>query len=184
MGLKKKLKQYGNLMVAVLITIGFGATFLVYGGGGGGAGSPSNQDQEQRNFTAPGQQYTETGFNRSYLEQVVIAAQQEAVFVNAIYDNETQIEELRQLQQLQETYGDKAYIQIVSSTQVPEVVTRNSVTEFPAVVVQGGVLTQRGPAPQQQKVENITVRNVEEAICSTLNNLGSAAARCQQIGAL
>jgi hypothetical protein len=52
------------------------------------------------------------------------------------------------------------------------------------VVVQGGVITQRGPAPQQESVTNITERNIEEAVCNTLGNLGSVAARCQQIGVL
>jgi hypothetical protein len=185
MSLGDKLKQYGNLFIAVLITVGFGATFLVYGGGGAGGSGPSqNQNQEQRNFTAPSQQFSETGFNRSYIEQTVIAARQEAVFVNAVYDNESQIEELGQVRQIQERYGEKTFVQIVSSTQVPEIVSRNGITEFPAVAVQGGIITQRGPAPQQESVTNITVRNIEEAVCNTLNNLGSAAARCQQIGVL
>lgn len=184
MGLKNKFKQYGNLMVALLITVGFGATFLVYGGGAGGTGNSNQNQQEQRNFTAPSTQYTEEGFNRSFTEQVVIGARDNVVFVNAIYDNESQIEDLRQLQEIQQIYGDKAYIQIVSSVQASDIVTRNGITNYPTVVVQGGIMTQRGPGPQQEVVQNITVRNVEEAICKTLSNLGSVAARCQQIGAL
>lgn len=182
--LKNKISQYGNLFVAVLITVGFGATFMVYGGGGQSGPSAANQDNEQRNFTAPSQNYVEGTFNRSYTEQVVIGARDDVVFVNAFYDNETQIEELRNLQQIQERFGDRVYLQIASSTQGADIVSRNGLNEFPAVVVQGGVLTQRGPGPQQEVVENVTVRGVEEAVCKTLTDLGDVAARCQQIGAL
>ena len=182
--LKKKLSQYGNLFVAVLITIGFGATFLVYGGGGQSGPSANNQDTEQRNFTAPSQNYIEGSFDRSFTEQVVIAARDDVVFVNAFYDNETQIEELRNLQQVQERFGERVYIQVTDSAEGAEIVSRNGLNEFPAVVVQGGVMSQRGPAPQQEVVENVTVRGVEEAICNALTDLGNVAARCQQIGAL
>jgi len=184
MGLKKKIAQYGNLMVALLITVGFGATFLVYGGGGQSGPSQGNQDTEQRNFTAPSQNYIEGSFDRSFTEQVVIAARDNVVFVNAYYDNESQIEDLRKLRQVQESFGDKVYVQIASSVEGSEITSRNGVTEFPSVVVQGAVNTQRGPAPQQEVVENITVGNVEVAVCQTLSDLGSVAAKCQQIGAL
>ncbi len=185
MGLKKKLSQYGNLMVALLITVGFGATFLVYGGGAGGSGSsPANQDTEQRNFTAPSQNYIEGSFDRSFTEQVVIAARENVVFVNAYHDNESQIEDLRKLKQVQESFGDRVYVQISSSAEGSEIISQNRITEFPSVVVQGAVNTQRGPAPQQEVVQNITVRNVEVAVCKSLSDLGSAAAKCQQIGAL
>ncbi len=182
--LKKKLSQYGNLAVAVLITVGFGATFLVYGGGGQSGPSAANQDTEDRNFTAPSQNYVEGTFNKSFTEQVVIAARDDTVFVNAYYDNETQIDGLRDLQQVQERFGDRVYIQIMSSTQGSEIVSRNGLNEFPAVVVQGGLMSQRGPAPQQEVVENVTVRGVEEAVCNTLTDLGDVAARCQQLGVL
>ncbi|MFB6116010.1 MAG: hypothetical protein ABEK10_00725 [Candidatus Nanosalina sp.] len=184
MGLGDKIKQYGNLLVALLITIGFGATFLVYGGGGSNTAPSNTNQQQQRNFTAPSQHYTEQGFNRSFTEQVVIAARDNVVFVNVIYNNESQVSDLRKLRDLQQTYGDKVYIQLVSSVQASDLVTRNGITDYPAVVVQGGVLTRRGPAPQKQVVKNITSMKVEKAICRTLGQLGSAAARCQQIGAI
>jgi len=185
MGLKKKLSQYGNLAVALLITVGFGATFLVYGGGAGGSGSNTpNQEQEAANFTAPSQNYIEGSFDRSFREQVGISSRDNVVFVNAYYDNESQIEDLRKLKQLQESFGDKVYVQILSSTEGGDIITRNGVTDFPSVVVQGVVNTQRGPAPQAEVVNNVTVRDVEVAVCQTLPDLGSVAAKCQQIGAL
>lgn len=185
MGLKDNLSQYGNLFIAVLITIGFGATFMVYGGGGqSGPSAANNQDQEQRNLTAPSKNYVEGSFDRSFTEQVVIGGRDDVVFINAFYDNETQIEELRNLKQVQERFGDRVYLQIADSVEGSEIVSRNGLTDFPSVVVQGGIMTQRGPAPQQEVVENVTVRSVEKAVCKTLTDLADVAARCQKIGAL
>jgi len=185
MSLGKKLSQYGNLMVALLITVGFGATFLVYGGGAGGTGgNTGNQDREERNLTAPSQTYIEGGFDKSFTEQVVIGARDNKVFVNAYYDNESQIKDLRRLKQLQQDFGGHVFIQVLSSREGSEIVSRNGITEFPTVVVQGGVNTRRGLVPRQQTVENVSVRNVEYAVCQTLSDLGGVAARCQQIGAL
>ena len=181
MGIVKELKQYGNLIIAVLITIGFGATFMLYGNGGGA--QPDTGEQEEMNFTAPSENYRVGSFNRSYTEQVVIAAQNDVVFVNAFYDNESDREQLEQLESITQSFGDRVYIQVADSSQGAEIISRNSVTEFPSVVVQGGLMTQRGPAPQQTTVTNITQVNVERAICNTLTDLGGQAARCQQIGA-
>lgn len=181
MGIVKELKQYGNLIIAVLITVGFGATFMLYGNGGNQ--QPDTGEQEEMNFTAPAENYRVGSFNKSYTEQIVISARDDVVFVNAFYDNESDREQLEQLESITQNFGDRIYIQVTDSSQGAEIISRNSVAEFPSVVVQGGLMTQRGPAPQQQTVTNITEVNVERAICNTLTNLDGQAARCQQIGA-
>jgi len=180
MGIVKELKQYGNLVIAVLITVGFGATFMLYGNG---SQQPDTGQEEEMNFTAPSQNFVVGSFNKSYTEQIVIAAQEDAVFVNAFYENESDREQLEQLETITQNFGDRVYIQVADSSQGGEIISRNSVVEFPSVVVQGGLMTRRGPAPQQQTVTNITQVNVERAICNTLTELGGQAARCQQIGA-
>lgn len=181
MGIVDKLKQYGNLIIAVLITIGFGGTMFVYGGGGGGQ-ADTGEDQEM-NFTAPSEHYRVGSFNKSYTEQVVISGSDDVVFVNAYYENESQREQLEQLKPVTENFGERVYMQVIDTSTSVDVISRNSVNEFPAVVVQGGIMTQRGPAPQSQVVTNITQLNVERGICNSLTDLGGQAAKCQQVGA-
>lgn len=180
MGIVDKLKQYGKLIIAVVITIGFGGTMFVYGGGGS---QPDTGEEQETNFTAPSQHYRLGSFNKSYTEQVVISARDDVVFVNAYYENESQKQQLEQLQPVTQNFGDRVYMQVIDTSTSIDVISRNGVNEFPAVVVQGGLMTQRGQAPQAQKVTNITQLNVERAICNGLTDLGGQAAKCQQVGA-
>jgi hypothetical protein len=63
MGIVDQLKQYGNLIIVFLITIGFGGTMFVYGGGGG---QTDTGEEQEMNFTAPSEKYRVGTFNKSY----------------------------------------------------------------------------------------------------------------------
>jgi hypothetical protein len=180
MGIWDKVKQYGNLIVALSMVIGFGATFMLYDTGGQ---SRAPDQQEENNYTAPGQSFKIGSFDKSYNEQIVISAQQQAAFVNAYYDNESQRSQLESLQSLQETFPDRLYIQVVESGEAGDVPTQVGLTDYPSVAVVGGTASRRGVLPVEKTVYPVNTTAVEKAVCNTLSNLQNSFAYCQSIGA-
>jgi hypothetical protein len=186
--MKGNWKQYMIVLLGLSLGLGFSASMFAQNYTGGGSSSPEDQQENSRNFTEPGQNFRKGSFGKSYNEQVVIAARNDKAFVNAYYENQEQRQELMELQSVTESFGDRVYIQVVNSTTESEILTRNGIVEFPKVIVVGGAATQRGLAPRQSIIpgnqySNITQLNVERAVCNSITNLGSQAARCQQIGA-
>ena len=182
-----KLKQYGIVIFGLMLGLGFGGSMFAQNYTGSSS-SPQNNDQQTRNYTQPSQNYVVGSFNKSMNEQVVIAARNDKAFVSLFYETEEQRQELSNLSNIQNSFGDRVFIQLVNSTSGSDIITQNGIVDFPKVVVIGGQATQRGLVPKQVVVpgteySNITRTNLERAVCNTLINLGSQAARCQQIGA-
>jgi hypothetical protein len=178
------LKQYGIVIFGLMLGLGFGGSMFAQNYSGSSSAPSGSNQQTTTNYTEPGTNFRVGTFNKSFNEQVVIAARNDKVFVNAYYENAEQKEELKSLKSVTDNWGDTAYVQIVSSNISSEILTRNGIVEFPKVVVVGATATRRGVAPQQQVISNITQENVERGICNVLSNLGGHAARCQALGAL
>jgi hypothetical protein len=174
-------KQYAIVLVGLSLGLGFSASMFAQDYTGGG--SSSSSQETSRNFTEPGKNFKVGSFNKSFREQVVIAARNDKAFVNAYYSSEEEKEELQSLQSVTDNWGDRVYIQVVNSSTESEILTRNGIVNFPKVVVVGATASQRGVVPQQEIISDITQENVERGICNAVTNLGSQAARCQAIGA-
>lgn len=183
MGLWKKTKQYGNLVIALMMTIGFGATFMIYA-----AGAPQAQNQddnsEELNYELPESTYTEEGFNKNFQEQAVIAAQNDVAMVSIIYENESQLENIEDMRPINDIFGQKAYIQVVGSGDASDIPTQAEITDYPSAVVIGGSATPRGISPTVQSFEqDFTRQDVEREICRVISDLQGVAAHCRSIGA-
>lgn len=183
MGLWKKTKQYGNLIIALMMTVGFGATFMIYA-----AGAPQAQDQndssEQLNYELPNQTYTEEGFSKNFQEQAVTAAQNDIALVSVIYENESQLENVEDMQPITDTFGDKAYIQVVDFADASDIPTQAQIEDYPAAVVIGGSMSGNGVTPRLQLIQGeVTRTEVEQEICNVIGDLQGLAAHCQSIGA-
>lgn len=183
MGLWKKTKQYGNLLIALMMTIGFGATFMIYAAGAPGS-QDTNDDTEELNYELPDSTYTEEGFNRNFQEQVVIAAQNDVAMVNIIYENESQLQNIEDMRPVNDVFGDKAYIQVIDSGDASDIPTQAEISEYPAAVVLGGSISQRGVTPTIQSFEEeFTRTEIEREVCRAISDLQGVAAHCRSIGA-
>jgi hypothetical protein len=184
MGLWKKVKQYGNLVIALMMAVGFGATFMIYAGGAPG-GSTGNDDTQNLNYELPASTYSEEGFQKSYREQVVSAAQNNIVYVNVIYDNKSQRENIENMQPVVSNFNDRAYVQVIPLSDSEDLPSQTQIEKYPSAVVIGGSASQRGVVPRQEIVSgNISQTEVEVAVCNALSQLQGVAARCQSLGAL
>ncbi|MFB6242277.1 MAG: hypothetical protein ABEJ36_05775 [Candidatus Nanosalina sp.] len=173
-------RQYGIGLIGIMLAFGFGGSMLANNYAGSSTTSPNSQ--EKRNFTLPSQNFVVGGFDRSLTEQVVVAARNDVVFVNAYYDTKEQREDLRQLKEIRNNFGDRAYIQVVNSSTTSEILSRNGIVNFPKVVVVSGTTTSRGLVPRQKVLSNTSQKKVERAICSVMTDLGENAAYCRRIG--
>ena len=184
MGLWKKTKQYGNLLIALMMTIGFGATFMIYAAGAPSGQSPEDSTEEL-NYEIPESTYTEEGFDKNFQEQAVIAAQNDVAVVTVMYDNESQLESIEDMRPINNVFGEKAYIQVIDSGDSLDIPTQAEVTEYPAAVVIGGSISQRGISPTLQSFESgdFTRTDIEREICRAISDLQGIAAHCRSIGA-
>lgn len=183
MGVWKKTKQYGNLIIALMMTIGFGATFMIYAAGAPSS-NPGNDDTQELNYELPQTTYTEEGFGKNYQEQVVAAAQNDIAFVNVIYDNESQLENIEDMQPVASNFQDRAYVQLISLDNAENLPSQTQIEGYPSAVVIGGSGSSQGVVPRQEIVSgNITQNEVEKGVCNVLSNLQGIAARCQSLGA-
>lgn len=171
MNIRKKLEQYGVLIVGLLIGGGFAfggiASYAGMTGGGGSSG------ETEFDASLPVSNYQESSFNMSKREQLVAAARNDVVFVNAFYSSQQEKEQMRTFESLPGEFNDRVYVQVVDSSEPSSLLSSYGITEFPTVIVVG---SSRGSP--SVKVDDITTDNVESAVCQVMRNWGSVSAKC------
>jgi hypothetical protein len=173
MTLERKIKQYGVLVVGLLIGGGF-----AFGGIASYAGlvdsGNSNRNGETFDATLPTDNYRESTFGLSLREQQVLAAQNDVVFVNLMYSSENNVD----LSGFPSTMAGRAYVEVANETEVPYD-NQYGVTDFPAAVVVGSRRNAR-----VQLVRNVTQSNIASAACNGFSSWstarGSVVGQCQR----
>lgn len=166
------VEKYGVLILAILI----GGGFLIgpmasYAGLTGGNSNPDNNDGP--NVTLPSSNYAETPFSHSVQEQLYMAARDDVVFVTGYYNTSAGLEQVRSLQSLQSSFGDRLYLRAVNtSVQEPPVSSTREVT-LPAAIVVGG--SQSSPTAL---VNNVNSTSLGSAVCDVIRTPGDSAAFC------
>lgn len=166
---KSDLKRYGVLFFGLIMAAGF--TF-------GGMASMSSMiqtpsgsgDNEDIDAELPKNNYAPNGYNLSDNEKMYLAATETKVFVTGYYDegNQSQKEMLSELQQLNNIFGDAVYVELSSETS-GQLLNSAGITNYPAILVNGGV-TRQG-SPRVQPITNVTEVDMEqmtESVCTIL----------------
>lgn len=162
------LEQYGIVVVAILIGGGF--AFGGIASYAGIVGDTGQSNQGEFNAEVPDQNYQETPYNMSLREQQVLAYNEDIVFVNVFYENESQKEQLQQLQNLPDRFDNRVYVSVASSSSNSEILISYGLVEFPSAVVTGG--------SGVNQPEDVTVQQVSDAVCDGFRSLGDQSAEC------
>lgn len=162
------LQQYGIVVVAVLIGGGF--AFGGIASYSGLVGDTQSSDQNGFNAEIPSTQYQESPYNMSLREQQTLAYNEDVVFVNAFYENESQREDLQELETVSDRFGDRVYVSVASSDSGSEILIEYGIIEFPSAVVTGGAGV--------SQPDNVTVESVSSAVCDGFRSLGDQSAEC------
>ncbi len=172
MSLSDKVSQYGILIMGLLIGGGFAFGGIAsYAGLTGGSGGNSNGNQF--NATLPSQNYLEGSLGMNSREQLVLAARNDVVFVNAYYGSQEQLESLRGLQDIPQEFNGRVYVQVVNESSISPIMTEYGVNELPAAVVIGSSRNS-----QAAVLQDPSKQVVSQAACNAIRNWGSLAARC------
>ncbi|MFT4867752.1 MAG: hypothetical protein ACI9LV_000356 [Candidatus Nanohaloarchaea archaeon] len=161
-------KQIGILVVAILIGGGFAFGGIASYAGITGGGQQNSQGEF--NAVVPEQNYQETPYNMSLREQQVLAYNEDIVFVNAFYENESQKEQLQQLQNLPNRFDNRVYVSVASSSSSSEILISYGLVDFPSAVVTGG--------SGVSQPDNVTAPQVSDAVCDVFRSLGDQSAQC------
>lgn len=138
------------------------------------SGNPNQGGERQQiNATLPEQNYAEDGFGLSLSEQAYLAANNQVVFVTAIYDEDPQV--FDDLQGVQQDFGGRVYYSTVNSTDT-QIDNDIGIQNFPDIIVVGDQRTQSGPY-SIARADN-SRESVINTICSSMRNVGDAAALC------
>ncbi|MFB6208760.1 MAG: hypothetical protein ABEJ56_01330 [Candidatus Nanohaloarchaea archaeon] len=162
--------QYGIFVVALLIGGGFAfggiASYAGITGGGGGS------SQEEFNASLPSKNFRTGGLGMDVREVNALVRYHDVVFVNAYYETDQQRQELQQLRQVSQKFGDRVYVSLVNSSEGSDLMIQYGIAEFPSVLVLGA----RGTA----QPENVTVSTVSDAVCNSFRSLqgGGVSAKC------
>lgn len=160
-------------MVAVGLMVGFGFMFGIvfsYAGmietGGGGPGGDIDFEGE-----LPAENYVEGSFGLGQQEQFALTSRNDVVFVNAYYENEEQLEEMRWLESVPEDFNNRVYVQVTEadSGSPPNL----PLSDYPSIAVLGS--SQASPAVE---VESVSREEVEAAVCDTMRDISDVAAMC------
>ena len=160
-----------GLMIAVGFMFGIVANLSSLTPGGQPAGS-SGEPQEI-NAELPNQTYSQSDFGLGVNEQIQLARENQVVFVNAVYnDNSTNFD----LEGLDEEFNNRVYVsevQASNSTIDPQL----QLNSYPEVVVIGDQPSgQRGFT--LARPQNTTRQSVTSAVCGAMRDLGNSAAIC------
>lgn len=167
-------KQYGVLVVGLLMAGGF-----AFGGMASYSQMINSSPQgegEEIDAELPDQNFREGGFNLSAREMMYLAAQNDAVFVSAVYNSTEGREQLMGLSNITENFNGRAYLTVVEASK-SESVSSYAITNFPTVLVYGRKALSQSPAPVPVRGE-LTSDNVETTMCSTMQNWNNVRAFC------
>ena len=161
------LMMGGGLMVA------FGFMFMGAASLSGltPSGNPNQGSQQQITAEMPNSTFSTESFGLGVNQQAQLAFENDVVFVNAIYENETEFE---YLQGLDEDFNGRVYINHQNASE-SQFTNAFQIDDFPTIIVIGGQQTQQGPyldRPQNDRA------SVTESICSGMRDVGSLAATC------
>ena len=129
--------------------------------------------QQQINATLPEENYAEDGFGLTLSEQAYLSANNQVVFVTAIYDSNPQVFE--GLQGVEQEFNGRVYYNQVNFTDT-QIDNDLGIQNYPDIIVVGDQQTQRGPY-SIARAEN-SRDSVIDTICSSMRNVGDAAAVC------
>ena len=134
---------------------------------------PSNSNNQQEiNAELPNNTYSEQDYGLGANEQAYLSVNNEVVFVNALYnDNTTEFD----IEGLNEDFNNRVYVNKVEASES----TLNSqlqISQYPSVVVIGDQPTQQRGFTLN-RVENDR-ESLNQAVCGAMRNVGDAAATC------
>ena len=160
------------LMVGGGLMVAFGFMFmgaaslsgLTTDAGSGNQGEPIDAE-------LPNNTYSQTSFGLGPNEQALLAYENEVVFVNAIYDNET---DFSYLEGLDEQFNGRVYVNYVRQNET-RFTSTYQINEYPSIIVVGDQQTQQGP--YINRAEN-NRESVVSTVCNGMRNVGDAAAIC------
>ena len=175
MNVEKKLKQYGILIVGLMIGGGFAFGGIAsYAGMIGGGQSSGGNGQGEFNASLPQSNFQTGSFGLSDQEQVVLAVRNDVVFVTGLYRDEEELDQLQQLEGVESSFNGRMYVQAVNDSE-EALFTQYGFTEFPKVVVVGGA-GQRGSV---SIADEVSQDSVSSAACRSIRNWGELSAYCQ-----
>ena len=164
-----KIKQYGTLVVALMLGGGFAvsgiASFSAINSGLGG-----NDNSQGFNASMPSEGFQSSAYDLSMREQRVLAYNNDVVFVNAFYGNESQRQRMSQYTELSDRFDGRVYVSLANSSEPSDLKINYGIVDYPAVVVVGS----DGPTTP----EDTSISAVSETICSGFRSLGQQSAQC------
>jgi hypothetical protein len=170
---KKKLKQYGLVGVGIMVAIGFSGVFSYSGLVNTNS---QNQDRQEINATLPQENYAEESFDLSVQEQAYLAANNDVVLVNAVYENDSTV--YSDLETLPGEMNNRVYVNLVDSSE--SALTSNYELDVPSALVIGGQpsQTQRGTIPYTLRGADPDRGSIKEVACGVMRDPGDLAATC------
>lgn len=172
MNIRKKLEQYGVLIVGLLIGGGFAFGGIASYAGMVNSGQSPDGDQQQRP-ELPSSNVVEDGFNLSTREQVSLAYENDVVFVTVLEDNET-VEMDRQA--IVSEFDNRVYITNLDASR-STLSSQLDESELPTAIAVSAAVSNQQLQPRLVQAEP-NRGDVTSAVCDAMRNWGSLAAMC------
>lgn len=174
MNVEKKLKQYGILIVGLMIGGGFAFGGIASYAGMVGGGQPSGDNGQQFNASLPDNNFQVESYGLDSREQRILAIQNDVVFVTGLYETEEQLQQIQQLEGVESNFNGRLYVQAVNNSE-ESVFAQYGITEFPKAVVVGGA-GQRGSISM---ADDVSRQSISSRACQSYRNWGDLSAYCQ-----
>jgi len=170
MDIRKKINQYGILLVGLMIGGGFALGGIVSYSGLVDTGS---SQREEFDAQLPSQNYIEGSFDLDRQEQLILAAQNDAVFISVFYEDQEQLENMRFLESVPQEFNNRVFIQVQNSSSDSPLLIDFGVTEFPKAIVIGSSRSARVAT-----LDEVSKDQTENAVCQVIREWGQFAAKC------
>jgi hypothetical protein len=167
---KDRFQQAVLIGVGVMVAIGFSGIFT-WGSLVGGGSDTLDRERERVNATLPQQNYLDGSFNLSVRQQAFLSVNEQVVFVNALYDNQT---EFPGIQELPQTFQNRVYVNKINTSE--ELFATQFQLETPGVLVIGDQPTRRQRFSVATAEPNRS--SIINAVCSSMEGVSQFAATC------
>lgn len=173
---KDRFQQAMLIGIGLMVAIGFSGVFTYGPLINSGDSSNSDNDNQEINASLPEKNFIDGSYNLSNREQYYLSANNQVVFVNALYKNDKS--NISQLKNIPSSFDNKVYINSINVSKSQ--FSTSFQTNPPSAVVIGDepTRTRRGTLPYSIGESQITKKAVISTICDTKRDTTNYGAVC------
>jgi hypothetical protein len=167
---KNRFQQAVLIGIGIMVAIGFSGIFSY----GSLVQTPDTPDREETEIKAelPSQNFQQGSYNLSIQQQAYLAVNEQVVFVNAFYENDSTV--FNNIESLTSEFNNKVYINTLNQSETT--IGANYQVQTPGTLIVGDQPSRR--RPYTLRTSSADKQSIKQEICGSIRDVTPFGATC------